>query len=279
MALTASVAWGVSDFIGGLMSRSRPPVTVLVISQGVSLLGLSFVVLAFAGVPPAFGALVPALLGGLAIAVGLLSLYRALAIGPMSVVAPLFSLGAVVTVLFGFASGDRPSALQGVGIVVAVTGCFLAARSSSSERPSAEASAHRRLAIIAALLAAGGLGLGMVGLDAAADTDPLWALAAIRGASFVTIVAIAVITQGRGLMAQLRPVWPLPMLGALDLGANVCFAYASTLGLLAVVGVLASVYPAVTVLLAAALLHERMRSVQGVGVLAAFGGVVMLVAG
>lgn len=272
LALTASLTWGVSDFWGGLVSRGRPAVVVLAVGQATALTLLTVVVLAVGGAPPAAADLWPGLLGGLGTGLGVLALYQALAIGPMSVVAPLFALSAVVPVAVGIGSGDRPSWLQGAGIVAAVAGCFLAARAPRGGAP------VRRAGIAFALLAALGLGTGVVGLDAAADADPLWGLEVTRVAGFAAVAVVAVALRGASLPRDLRPLWPLPVIGVIDLSANLSLAFASTLGLISVVSVLASIYPVVTVLLARLVLGERMSSAQGAGVALAFGGVALLVA-
>lgn len=274
LALAASAAWGLSDFLGGLASRDRTAFAVIVVTQGTGLVLLTAVVLLVADSPPS-GVWLPGALAGLGAGLGVLSLYRALAIGPMSVVAPLFSLGSLVPVVVGVASGDRPSWIQGVGVVAAITGCFLASRvSDDADVP------VRRAGIVAALLAALGLGIGIASLDRAADHDVLWALEALRATGFVAVLTVAlVVLRPAGLRAAARPVRPLLPIGAIDVSANTSLAFASTLGLISVVGVLSSIYPVVTVLLARAVLKERMRTVQVAGVGLAFGGVAALVAG
>lgn len=275
LALGASAAWGLSDFLGGMASRGRPAMAVLVVTQGIGLVPLTLLVLLVADAPPS-GVWAPGLLAGLGTGLGVLALYRALAIGPMSVVAPLFPLGAIVPVAVGVASGDRPSWIQGVGVVAAIAGCFLASKAPDDEdgRPVV------RAGIVAALLAALGIGIGIAALDAAADEDVLWGLEALRISAFVavTVVALAVLRPSR-LWAGIRPVGPLLPIGLIDVSANASLGLASTLGIISVVSVLSSIYPVVTVLLAAAILKERMQPLQVAGVGLAFGGVAALVAG
>ncbi|HEU4656895.1 MAG TPA: DMT family transporter [Capillimicrobium sp.] len=274
LALAASAAWGLSDFLGGLASRGRPAVAVLVVSQTTGLIPLTVLALVVGGDAPS-GVWVPGLLGGVSTGLGLLALYRALAIGPMSVVAPLFPLGAIVPVAVGVLSGDRPSWIQGVGIVAAVGGCFLAARA-----PGDEGGPVVRAGIVAALLAALGIGGGIVGLDAAADHDAIWGLEAARAGALAAIAAVAVATIGPArLRRDVVPMRPLATIGLIDVSANASLAFATTFGLISIVSVLSSIYPVVTVLLARAVLKERMQSVQVVGVALAFGGVAALVAG
>jgi drug/metabolite transporter (DMT)-like permease len=275
LALAASVVWGTSDFVGGLTSRGRAAVTVMALSQVIGLAGLS-VVLLIAGRAWPGAAIVPwAVMAGFGTGLGVLCLYQALSIGPMSIVAPLTALAAIVPVGVGIAGGDRPSWLQGVGMAAAVAGCFLAARSSADG-----SMAVRRSGIVFALLAAALIGVGIVGIDRASDHDVLWGLEIARGVAVVLIGMLALALRGpRRMRAEARPVAPLVLIGTFDVTANGLFGWASTLGLLSVVSVLGSVYPVMTVLLARIVLGERMTPTQGAGVVAAFGGIALLVGG
>lgn len=274
LALAASVVWGTSDFFGGLLSRGRAAVSVMAVSQTAGLLGLT-VVLALWWRPFPGGAIVaPSLLAGAGTGLGVLCVYQALSIGPMSIVAPLSALAAAVPVAVGIAGGDRPSWLQGVGMVAAVSGCFLAARAQDDGAP------VRRAGVLFALLAAVLVGLGMVGVDRASDEDVLWGLELARVTSVVLVVSLALALRGpRALRREVMPLAPLALIGAMDVSANGLFALASTMGLLSVVSVLGSVYPMATVLLARIVLDERMSTVQAAGVAAAFGGIALLVVG
>ena len=274
LALGASIVWGTADFVGGLASRGRTAIAVMAVSQTVGLIGLSVVVLAAWRAFPGADIIPWSLLAGVGTGIGVLCLYQALAIGPMSIVAPLTALAGVVPVCIGIAGGDRPSWLQGVGMVAAVTGCFLAARSAS------DGVVIRRAGILFALAAAVLIGFGMVGIDRASDHDVLWGLELARATTVVLIVALALAVHGqRRLRSEVRPLKPVAAVGVLDVTANGLFAWASTLGLLSVVSVLGSVYPVMTVLLARIVLKERMTPTQGVGVVAAFGGIALLVGG
>lgn len=274
LALAASAVWGTSDFLGGMASRGRAAVSVMAVSQVVALLGLSVVMLVAWRAFPGGAIVAPSVLAGTGTGLGVLCLYRALSIGPMSVVAPLTALSAVVPVAVGVAGGDRPSLLQGVGMAVAVAGCFLAARAEDGGPPVS------RAGVLYALGAAALIGTGMVGIDRGADHDVLWTLELSRVTAVVIAVSLAVALRGPSrLRRELAPVAPLALVGALDVSANGLFALASTKGLLSVVSVLGSVYPVMTVLLARLVLAERMAAVQAAGVVAAFGGIALLVAG
>jgi drug/metabolite transporter (DMT)-like permease len=273
LAILAATAWGTSDFLGGLLSRGRPAIVVVLVSETCGLLALSVAVAAFGGAPPGLGELWPAMIGGLGLAVGAIALYQALSIGPMGIVAPIFALGAAVPVAYGIATGDRPSWLAAVGMVLAVAGCAVAARPADGDAP------VRPAGIVWALVAALAIGVSMVGLAESADAGALWALESARLVALVVVGAAAVAAHGRALPARLRPLWPLPVVGAIEITANTAYAFASTLGLLSVVSVLASVYPVATVLLARAVLGERMSRAQGTGVAGAFAGIALLVMG
>jgi drug/metabolite transporter (DMT)-like permease len=275
LGLTSSLCWGVSDFIGGTQARRLPLLFVMVFSQGVGLLAVIAVVAARGSGPPDLVRLLPAVGGGLAGIVALTGFYRALAIGTMSVVAPIAATGVAVPVIVGVAGGDRPAAAQIVGIVVAVVGVVLASREHG---PGIEDRAASRASIVLALFAALGFGSYFVGIKSSADADVLWALLVSRAAGLGALVSAAAV---RGGVRCVRPqrLWPLAAMGVLDVSATGLYALATRHGLLSVVAVAASLYPLATVVLARVLLGERVRGVQEIGVAAALAGVVLIAAG
>jgi drug/metabolite transporter (DMT)-like permease len=275
LALTSSVCWGVADFMGGTQARRISLLRVLLISQAVGLLGVTVFIVARRASPPEFVRLLPAVGGGLAGILALTGFYRALAIGTMSVVAPISATGVVVPVIVGLAQGDRPAALQLAGIAAASVGVVLASREHG---PGVEEPAASRASIALALVAAVGFGSFFVGMRASARFDVAWALFAARAAGVGALLAAVAIRGSLG-SARGRPVWPLAVMGLLDLGANALYAVATRHGLLSVVAVAASLYPLATVLLARVLLGERVRRVQELGIVAALAGVVMIAAG
>ena len=122
LALAASLLYGLSDFLGGLKSRSLPQLSVLLISQATTLVVLVVVVVVLAPAPPSGDFLLYAVAGGLLEAVGVAAMYRGLAVGSMSVVAPVAATAPVVPVAAGLALGELPTPVQGGGIVLAVAG-------------------------------------------------------------------------------------------------------------------------------------------------------------
>jgi drug/metabolite transporter (DMT)-like permease len=278
LALGSSLAWGVADFVGGLKSRTLAVPVVLLVSQAVGLVAIALVVVATGEDWPGLGAVLPAVLGGTAGLVGLAAFYRGLAVGAMGVVAPISSAAAVVPVVVGLVGGERPSSGQVLGTVLAVVGVAVAAREVAEADPGA-APAGPRLAkgVPLALVAALGFGTFFVGLDAASESSVLWAILASRLFSVLLLVGVALAVRTR-LPGPGPDLSALVVVGVFDVAANTMFAYASTAGLLSVVGVLGALYPVVTVLLARLVLGERLAVVQRAGAAVAVAGVAVIAA-
>lgn len=272
LALGASLAWGVGDFLAGLKSRTLHVLTVLAISQAVGFAAV-LVWLAVSGdSAPGGQAALSAAAAGVGGCLGLGALYRGMAVGAMAIVAPVSAVSAVLPFIVGVASGERPGALQVVGILLALAGVALASREP------AERGGGRAAGVGLALVAALGFGLYFVFLDRAAEESVPWAVTVARGTSSVIAVAVAI-----GVGASLRPgrvhLPALVAVGLCDVSANVLFGLASTRGFLSVVSVLSALYPIVTVGLAALLLHERIAPAQRVGVAGALTGAALITAG
>jgi drug/metabolite transporter (DMT)-like permease len=275
LALCAAASWGLADFLAGLASRRLSVPLVLLLVEGGGLVVVLAVTLI--GGEPFFHDGTDALSaigGGLSGVLGLGCFYRALAIGTMSVVAPISAAGVALPVVVGVATGDRPSAIAALGLLAIVAGVVLASR---EQHETDEAAAAGRASIALALLSAVGFGGFFALTDPPADHSVLWTLVLARSAPIPFIVAIA--------LAR-RPRLPSPgfalglcAVGTIDLLATGLIAVANTKGDLSVVSVLGGMYPVATVLLAAAVLHERLRPPQLAGVLLALGGVAAVAAG
>jgi drug/metabolite transporter (DMT)-like permease len=283
LALCSSLCWGVSDFVAGMQARKVPLLRVLLISQGLGLVCVG-VILAIRGTgPPAFAHVWPALAAGLAGTAALAAFYRALAVGSMSIVAPISATGVVVPVAVGIAGGDRPAAIQLAGIVAASVGVVLASREGDGERVGDGDGARATRAMTPAtiglsLIAALGFGSFFVGMRSAARVDVLWALFFARAAG-VTMLVIALLMVRPARLPDRRRLLPLAVVGVLDLGANALYAVATHHGLLSEVAVASSLYPLATVILARIVLGERVRRVQEFGIVAAVAGIAMMAAG
>jgi uncharacterized membrane protein len=277
LALASSLSWGLSDFLGGFQSRRHHLLAVMLLSQGLALAIL--VVAVLAGAPTEHDAASTAWAASVGVLglLGLAAFYRALAIGTMSIVAPISATGVAIPVLVGLASGEQPGALQGAGIVLAVVGVVLAAREPRSEDEDARRGS--RAAIGLALLAAIGFGTFFAGIDRAEETgDVAWVLLSARTADVLVLVLAAIVVRPPIPRAPVA-LAALAAVGVFDLLANLLFVIAAGRGLLSVVGVLGSLYPAVTVVLARIVLNERLSRVQNTGVLITLAGVVALAAG
>ena len=276
LSLLAASCWGVADFIAGLKSRSLSAVLVLLVQQAAGALLVVAAVLAVGEELPGGEAALLSVAAGAAGAIALGAFYRGLAIGTMSVVAPISASGVTLPVAVGLATGDRPSSLQAVGLVLTVLGVILASREVHED----DTRQRSRASIGLALVAAAGLGTFFTLSDAAADDSVLWLLVISRTTAVVLLVGVLAATRGAGLeRLPARTLGVLAAIGALDLTATGLYALANTKGALAIVAVVGSLYPVLTVVLARVVLKERLRTVQSAGVAVAFLGVAAVVGG
>jgi drug/metabolite transporter (DMT)-like permease len=287
LGLGSGLCWGAADFFGGIQSRRLPALTVAFWSQVAGALALA-VALAVEGAPPATTGFAWGVAAGVGSGCALVLFYRGLAEGTMSVVAPVSACGAVVPVAAAVLAGDQPGALAGLGVLAAITGVVLVSRTSGSApgtpggtRGSPGGSRRSRRVLAMALGSALGFGLFYVFVDAGTAGSrgaPLWVIAGARASSLVMLSAIALVGGGLALRWPGRRIGPVALVGIGDTGANLLFAFAATAGNLAVVGVLGSLYPVATVVLARWLLGERLTGGQNAGVLLALTGVGLLAA-
>lgn len=274
LALAASVSWGISDFIGGLMTRRSSALSVLIGSQPVGLvLALGFAVTIGGNLLPADDFLLAAS-GGVAMILALAIFYRAMALGSMSVVTTIGTLGIVIPVVYGLAGGEEPTALQAVGAVIAIPAVMAVAHD-----PDPEWRAANRHSIGLAALAAFGFGIYLTIIDATAESDPPWTIVAIKVGS-VALLGVATLWARPGLPAVRGGALAAVLaIGVFDVLANTLYAYATTNGILPLVAVAGSFYAAVTVLLARVVLGERLAPTQRLGFVFALVGVGLIAAG
>jgi drug/metabolite transporter (DMT)-like permease len=273
ISLASSFSWGISDFLGGLESRRLHVLGVLAVSQPVGLLLIALMIPVFGADHISGGKLALAYLAGGASLGGLGAYYAAMAMGTVSVVAPIAALGVVVPVAVGLATGEEPGAIQLVGLVPAIAGVvILSYRRGSGE----QVDAWRP--IVLAILAGLGFGIFFTALDAAATDHPGWAILAVRLGG-VSVVAVALLVVRPSLEGVSAALGVLVLIGVFDVSANALFAVASTKGVLPVVAVGGSMYPAFTVALAHGVLGERLAGLQWSGVVLALLGVAMIAAG
>jgi drug/metabolite transporter (DMT)-like permease len=277
LGLLSSLLWGLSDYLGGLKSRTFPvPVVLAMMYLSSLVVTLVFVAARGEGPPPAENVLA-ALGAGLVGIAGLSAFYRALAIGTMSIVAPIASTGVALPVIVGLVGGDRPGLLRSAGLALAVVGIVLASREDDEGAANVR---QQRLSIVLAIVAGLSFGSYFVLAEIASSGDVGWALVLSRTSAFPIIATIALVVLRRaGVRPGGRELAVLGGIGLLDLGANFFYNYASTIGELSSVAVASSLYPVTTVMLAALLLGERVQGVQRLGVVIALVGVVAIAAG
>jgi drug/metabolite transporter (DMT)-like permease len=267
------VVGGSSDFLGGTSSRRIGTVQFMFLTQlgGLVLAGGWVVV---SGDPmPGVATLAAAVGAGLGLLVGLAAFFQAMVVGTVSIVAPISATGVVVPICAGIGGGERPGVAQAIGMAVAIVGIVLAVRPHHGHQI-IRAESGIGLALVAA--AGGGLCLWLMG--PASRHGVSWALLVARGTPFLLLVAILFHRR-----MTLRPAfeWRIAagVLASILLGfaaALALYAFATLHGQLATVSVLASLYPAVTVLLAYGVLRERLCRGQQIGVAAVLAGVALL---
>jgi drug/metabolite transporter (DMT)-like permease len=271
LALGASLTWGVADFYGPLKGRTLGALRVLFYVQLSGLAAIALVVAIRGRGPASWAALlaVPAAISG---TLGLYAYYRGVAVGAISIVAPIAGISAVVPVAVGVASGDRPSVWQVAGMVCALAGVFLASREPG--RGSKRFAAGAGLALLAAV----GFGGYFPPMHAAGNADFWWASLFFRMTSSLVVLSVLAIRRP-SLAIERRNLLPLALIGIGDLLGNVLFAAASTTGLVSVTSVLASLYPIVTVIMARLVLRERVARSQEGGIALTLAGVALISAG
>jgi drug/metabolite transporter (DMT)-like permease len=265
LALGASLAWGVADFVGPWQGRTLGPLRVLLWAQlgGIALLG---VVVAARGHGPHHWAVLWAVPAALSGTLGLYAYYRGMVTGTMAVVAPIAGASAIVPVVFGIATGDRPRAIQLAGIAAAIVGVALASREQQEGEGRLAAGAGL------ALLAAIGFGFYFPPMHAAGAADPWWSSFVFRlTAGLLVLVAVAV--RRPALRLRGWPVLVVLGVGCGDTLGNLLFAASSGHGIVSLTSVLASLYPIVTVALAAVVIKERLSRTQLAGVVLTLAGI------
>ena len=266
LALGSSVVWGVTDFSGGMLTRRLPLAGVTIISQASGFV-LLLVILGFSWSIDWHSAQLGAI-GGLGLGVGLACFYAALARGTMSIVSPITACAAVVPVGLALATGERPSAMALIGSGIALGGAILA---SFEERSAAERG--RSDAVVLAVAAALAIGVFIYFLGRGShDGSALSTLVGARVGGLAILLTWAIASRS-SLRMSARLAWIVALVGLGDIAGSALFALASQHGLIAVVAVLGSLFPVVTVVLAHLVIHEKISSVQRVGVIVALVGV------
>lgn len=273
LSLLAALSYGAADYVGGFVSKRNAVFRVVFVSQ---LFGTVPLLMIFPWLNDGVfstDAMTWGSIAGVAGGAGVVLLYRGLARGRMSVVAPITSVeAATIPVLFGLLSGERPGAWSLVGVGVALLAVSLV--SSSAETGSARGASG----IPEAIGAGFAFGVFFIVLDQAGDGAGMWPIMAMRATSLV-LVAIAMIVTRTSVAPASGTMWGIALSGVLDVTSNVLYLLATQRGLLSLVAVITSMYPASTVVLARLLLHERLTKNQLLGLALAAVGVTLIALG
>jgi drug/metabolite transporter (DMT)-like permease len=277
LALLSSFVWGTSSYLGGVESRTRSVWQVTALSQIMAAVASAFGLFAARQGPYGGWELVLLVLTGAATAAGLVMYYQALAIGTMSVVAPIIAAEVLFPVTAGILLGERPGLPAYIGMVLTVGGVVLIARAPRDEKQGRTASQHSnaRKAVILAVLTTICWGFMLLVYGTTGKHSPMWAVFDTRVASAVVLGGYVLLT-GRGLSLKGQNVLALAAIGILLAVANFLFIIATSLGYLSVTSILGSLSPVFVTLYAQVLLHERLCPRQWAGFAAVFTGVVLL---
>jgi drug/metabolite transporter (DMT)-like permease len=273
LALASSLAYGASDFLGGVAARGAHVLRVVVIAAPASLL-VELLLWPVFGASFALGAVAWGAASGLASAAGFALLYRTLAIGPMSVLSPVIALvSAALPVSVGLLDGERLSGLSLGGMILAFAAIVVVSGATDARavRPS-------RTALALAFGAGAAIALQLVCLDRAPNDSGVAPLLVGRAVSSAVVLGAAFMLRRR--LGDTRPsLLVSSAAGALDSLANFAFLLAVRDGDLSVVAVITALFPAGTVLLARAFLAERIAPTQLAGLGLAAVAVSLLAAG
>ncbi len=277
LALLASATFGAADFLGGFATRRGTTVAVVLVSQTA---GLALVAAVLPLLPPALMTPRDAAWGaaaGLAGGVGVGLLYYGLAVAPMTIVAPVTAVCAVlVPVVVGVSAGEALSVVTAAGIGLAVLAIVLVGQGASSGAAANVSDVVRGLWI--AVPAGVVIGFFLVALQRTPSAAGLWPLVVARVVSISLFGAAAIVSRRPVRMARDATLIAVAG-GGLDMLANVLYLVAVRQGQLSVIATLSSLYPASTVLFAQVVLGERLTRPQAVGVAGALTAIVLIVAG
>ena len=278
LALASAAFYGAADFLGGLASKRAQTLVVTLISQSAGLILLALVIPVLPSSAPVRSDYFWGIASGFAGSAGVALLYRALAVGTMSIVAPTTAVCAVaVPVLIAFLLGERPGVLPVAGIALAIVAIALVSRGESMETlPRRSGGATGRDAIVLALTSGVAVGVFFFCLERTSVDAGMWPLIAGRLTS-VPLFAVLTLAGRHSLRMERGVAGTVVGCGALDMLANALYLVATWYGPLSLVATLASLYPASTVLLARFTLGERLTRAQTLGVVCALVAVVLMV--
>ncbi len=268
LGLASAACWGAGDFCGGLATKSTQVYRVIISSQIVSLLLLVALGLILHEPLLPFGSLLLSGIGGIFGAIGIIALYRALADGHMGIAAPVSGvIAAAVPVIAGALLEGLPGLSRLIGFGLALAAVWLISRTG-------RAAVHRGdlgLPALAGLC----FGIFYVIIGSASGADVWWPLVAARLGSLSFLLGVTLLTRQPRLVEKSHFTL-IVIIGVMEVGGNACYILARQAGRLDIAAVLASLYPAATVLLARLVLKEHVGRTQAMGIVAALAAIVLI---
>jgi uncharacterized membrane protein len=267
LGLASAIGFGVSDYVGGLAARRIHFLVVTLVGESVGVVAAWTCLVWFHGEGPTAQAVLWGACSGIGQAAGTLALYRGYGHGEMAVTGPLSAVGAaVVPAVVGISLGDHLPPVGLIGVVLALPAIWLMSttRGSAAE----DHAGGLRVGVVDGLMSGAGFGVLFIGLGLAGDDSGLWPVAADQTAAVVFVSVVAATTgSASGIRAALhgQPGRHALVAAALGITATILYFRAAHTSLLTVAAVLTSVYPGVTVALAAILLRERPSRTQWCG--------------
>ena len=280
LAIGSAVLYGAADFTGGVATRRASTTAVVVLSQSCGLVLIALLLPLLPHAEPSRSDLLWGAAAGLTGGIGVALLYHALAIGSMTVVAPTTAVCAVtipagVSILLG----ERPAPMAVAGILLGIASIVLVSRQPVDPAASrTEPSRFLPRGVGIALISGVAIGLFLLTFAQTRPQAGMWPLLAARVVS-VSLFAVIVLVRRGSLRMPARVAGLSLAGGAVDMLANALYLVAARLGPLSVVVTLSSLYPASTVLLARAILGERLGRWQILGVGCALTAIVLIIGG
>ena len=279
LGLASAASWGGSDFVGGIGARRAPALLVVASGHIFSLLVLLAICIGMRFAIPGKHDLIYAAVGGFEGSLALAVFYRALAMGAMGLTAALCGLlTALVPVLYSVAHEGLPGPLTGVGLAMGLAAIWLITHTPEAKgtetNPRAPSAATMHASLLLGALAGVGFGTQLILFKIAGGGGALWAMTSARAAGFAALFIVLVAMPPKG---PWRGFWLTGIVaGALDTIGNLFYFEASRFGRLDVAALVCSLYPGVTILLAAVVLHEWPTRRQVAGMALALCAVALL---
>ncbi len=296
-ALAASLSWGFSDIFGALQSKQSRVLHVLLLSCVAAALAATLVVVVSGEPHPPWASLGPAVGAGASAVLAVGCIYRAIAIGPAIVAVPIAAAGTIIPIVYGQFRGEPLTLITLLVCVLTLFSATVAAGAAELESLTPESRTQLKRSIPVAALAALGAGLFFIFTKVGSESAPLWTVLVCRLTALGLVLFVLLLAnwfakrsagraerRGAPAPAPLRRLGEMSLVGLLisaaagltDFLADLCYAVATTGGNIGTVTVIASMYPAVTVILAVVFWRERLRPIQLLGAVLTMAGIAFL---